>query len=373
MTLLRTMLATGGGATVNEWTQYTPVFSTPGGGALGNGTIFGMYRRVGDSIQLVVRISFGSTSTFGTGSGDNFQISIPSGLTRDSTKILSSTARVPSNAYLLDASTPANNVTGGIISIGGGSTQMSMLGPGSATPICSTVPFTWATGDVINIDAELPVAEYAGGIGNTATISPTALSGDVNDYNPSGLSTANYVRIDGGAADRNITGLTAPASGSSIVTLVNIGTTNNLVLKHQSGSSSATNRFLNGGGTDITLTPGSLAACWYDTTTTRWRVGGAGGGGGGYTIETISTTSTVSATNRVVSITAGGITVSLPASPSSGDYLLLKDTNGNATSSNIIIAGNGHNIDGSSSFTLTTSYSAIYVVYNGSTTTWMIL
>lgn len=366
------MFSTAGGATVNDWTSYAAVYDTAGGGAIGDGNVQAQWRRIGDSVQIYARITFGSTSTFGTGPGDPFRLTIPPGLTRDSTKILSTANYVSSDVYFNDSSTPTNNLGGGQVYIASGASLMTFMSPGTATATCSSVPFTWATGDVIDLTCIIPVAEYSGGQGQSASISPSTLSGDVNDYNPTGLSTTNFVRINGGAADRNITGLQAP-SLSGVVTLVNVGTTNNLVLKNQSGSSSATNRFLTAGGTDVTLTPGASAACWYDPTTTRWRVGSAGGGGGGFTIESISTTSTVSATNRVVSITAGGITVSVPASPSSGDYLYLKDTNGNATASNIVISGNGHNIDGSSTLTFTTNYSALFIVYNGSTTSWMIL
>jgi hypothetical protein len=50
--------------------------------------------------------------------------------------------------------------------------------------------------------ADAPIS-YAG------VITPTTLSGDVNDYNPTGFGDAFTVRINGGAADRNITGLSA--------------------------------------------------------------------------------------------------------------------------------------------------------------------
>jgi hypothetical protein len=100
-------------------------------------------------------------------------------------------------------------------------------------------------------------------------ITPPALAGNVDDYNPSGLSTARYVRLDGGAASRDITGLQAPAD-SQEVTFFNIGTTDNLVFKDESGSSSAANRFTIAGG-DKTIAPKAAVTFSYDPTSTRWR------------------------------------------------------------------------------------------------------
>lgn len=102
----------------------------------------------------------------------------------------------------------------------------------------------------------------------SGSITPTALSGDVNDYNPTGLATALAIRLDGGAADRNITGLSAQAGGT-LITIYNIGTTNNLKLVNQSASSSAANRFLL--PNDTTLPPNTALALWYDGTSSRWR------------------------------------------------------------------------------------------------------
>jgi hypothetical protein len=124
------------------------------------------------------------------------------------------------------------------------------------------------------------------------------------------------------------------------------------------------------GGTNLTMA-GVTDGLFLKRSGTTIIGASAGGGGGSFTIEAISTTSTAATTNEVVSITAGGITVSAPASPATGDFLYFKDTNGNATASNIVISGNGKNIDGAATFTFTTNYTALFIVYNG--TSWMIL
>ncbi len=100
------------------------------------------------------------------------------------------------------------------------------------------------------------------------TLTPAALAGDQNDYNPTNLATANALRIDGGGSNRNITGLAGGAAGRIII-IVNIGATNSLTLKNESASSAAANRFT--GGSDIVIAAAQSMALRYDGTSSRWR------------------------------------------------------------------------------------------------------
>jgi hypothetical protein len=69
----------------SDWLSYTPTWTSTGTApTLGNGTITGQYRRVGDSIDVIVRFVSGSTSTAGTG---KWQFTIPSGLTINESKL----------------------------------------------------------------------------------------------------------------------------------------------------------------------------------------------------------------------------------------------------------------------------------------------
>ena len=96
-------------------------------------------------------------------------------------------------------------------------------------------------------------------------ISPS-LTASVNDYNPTGLSTCNVIRIasNGGY---NITGIVAQESGREIY-LINTSASN-IVLVSESASSTAANRFASANTTLGTL---ECAIIWYDTTTARWWV-----------------------------------------------------------------------------------------------------
>jgi hypothetical protein len=100
-------------------------------------------------------------------------------------------------------------------------------------------------------------------------LTPTALSGDVNNYAPDGIATATVLRLDGGASGRNVTGIDGGAEGRVLI-VHNIGTTNNITLVNQSNSSDAENRFL--GLIDTILRPNQTATLRYDGVSARWRV-----------------------------------------------------------------------------------------------------
>lgn len=104
---------------------------------------------------------------------------------------------------------------------------------------------------------------------------PAQLTSNQNNYNPlAGASETSpkYIRLSTDAS-RDVTGLVftvATQSGQEHV-IINVGSFD-LVLKHESASSTAANRFTCSTGADITLTAGQSADFWYDSTTSRWRV-----------------------------------------------------------------------------------------------------
>lgn len=63
-------------------------------------------------------------------------------------------------------------------------------------------------------------------------------------------------------------------------------------------------------------------------------------------------------------------TINLPPNPSLGDAYRIKDSTGTAGANNITIEGNGHNIEGSSSNSISTNFGRVAVVFNG--TQWVI-
>jgi hypothetical protein len=110
-------------------------------------------------------------------------------------------------------------------------------------------------------------AVFASAVRFDSVISPAQITGNQNDYSPTGLATANVLRLSTDAA-RSITGLTA-VTGGGLLLLFNVGT-NNLSLTNDSGSSSAANRFAI--GANALIAPGHGVVLWYDATSSRWRI-----------------------------------------------------------------------------------------------------
>lgn len=107
--------------------------------------------------------------------------------------------------------------------------------------------------------------------GLNQVISPAALaSGATNNWAPTGLSTANVIRVTTDNAGSTLNGLTAQAANTEIV-LINIGPTGALTLAHAAGGSTEANRFALAGGTSSVIDVGGGARLWYDGTSSRWR------------------------------------------------------------------------------------------------------
>ena len=84
-------------AAIGQWTSYTPTWTAvTTNPTLGNGSIVGAYRRIGDSSEIEITISLGSTSTIGSG---NYSISMPPGLTAKANAFPSTTTPLGSGGF----------------------------------------------------------------------------------------------------------------------------------------------------------------------------------------------------------------------------------------------------------------------------------
>lgn len=99
-------------------------------------------------------------------------------------------------------------------------------------------------------------------------ITPAQITATENNYNPTGLSTANIARISSDA-QRAITGLVGGTDGR-LLTLVNVGSFE-IDLSHDSAGSTAANRFFFPEAGSVLLLPNYALTLWYDATISRWR------------------------------------------------------------------------------------------------------
>lgn len=69
-----------------------------------------------------------------------------------------------------------------------------------------------------------------------------------------------------------ITGIDPGSNDGYLLFVVNIGPTNNLIIKDNDSGSLAENRILTANGSDLTVAPFETALLGYDTTNQQWHV-----------------------------------------------------------------------------------------------------
>lgn len=101
----------------------------------------------------------------------------------------------------------------------------------------------------------------------STTLSPAQITANQNNYNPTGLGAAGVLRLNSDAA-RDITGI-VPSANHQALLVLNVGGFP-ITLRHESGSSTAANRFTFASGTDLVLNRTGMLWLFYDQTTARW-------------------------------------------------------------------------------------------------------
>lgn len=129
----------------------------------------------------------------------------------------------------------------------------------------------WDVSDTLDIyGASLQLrgtnVSVAGRITDNSVTTPAQWTAQVDNFALTAGSGIYRVSTD---ASRDLTGLSGGAAGNRI-RLFNIGSFA-VVLKHESASSTAANRFALPGAADLTLNAGHCVVLWYDGTSSRWR------------------------------------------------------------------------------------------------------
>lgn len=95
---------------------------------------------------------------------------------------------------------------------------------------------------------------------------PTQLTTSQNNYDP-----GNYDLLQLSSSSAiNITGVSGGVMGR-VLRIYNAGS-NNIILNHESGSSTAANRMTTMGGSSVYIVPGEIVDLYYNSTTSRWIV-----------------------------------------------------------------------------------------------------
>jgi hypothetical protein len=134
------------------------------------------------------------------------------------------------------------------------------------------------------------------------------------------------------------------------------------------------NVLTSGSGTSVPLAPGSTSLFYSDGTNTTL---GAILQKGTITINSASTTAytAVNGDQVLVSTTSNAVTITLPASPSTGDEVTVMDISatGGFASNNCTVARNGQPIQGAASnFTMNVNNQSITFMYTDATKGWLL-
>ncbi len=140
------------GTIVTPWVAYTPT-----GTWTTNATYYGSYRRVGDSMEIAVRVVLGGAPT-GT-----FSINIPNNqnlaFTGKWASLLSTGQGLGGSVDVYDAST--NNRYVGVIVYNATVTSFGAAVHGTTAVMSATVPVTFAVNDEVFVNAMIPIENWA--------------------------------------------------------------------------------------------------------------------------------------------------------------------------------------------------------------------
>lgn len=98
-------------------------------------------------------------------------------------------------------------------------------------------------------------------------VSPSALSVSEGDWNP---GAGDVIRASASTTGINISGIVLGSEYTRI--LINIGSSNNITLKHEASSATAANRIITSTGGDHIIPPTGTVSILYDITSSRWRI-----------------------------------------------------------------------------------------------------
>jgi hypothetical protein len=160
-----------------------------------------------------------------------------------------------------------NLSVGGNSNIAGGEAVVGALSAASLS-IPGTSVLTNVTAGTIAVSNLQAVGQVTAA--GAAIVSPSTITGNLDNYNPTGLAGARILRLAAtGSGPYNLNGLVAQPGAFLI--LSNQGSIT-IDIVDEATSSTSTNRFLTPGGTPFALQSGASVEIFYDPIDTRWIV-----------------------------------------------------------------------------------------------------
>lgn len=164
--------------------------------------------------------------------------------------------------------------------------------------------------------------------------SESTLNADQNNFD---LNNKSIQAITPSGATRTFTGFAVGTNTGSIIWILNVSASQDLVLANESASSTAANRIITQSGANLTIKPKGAVCLWYDSTAARWRVVTALN-----TTAPIYTSSILSATGTeaIAVASSGQVDFTVGAQRKAGGAASLDAQIGGVISTNIVAVGN---------------------------------
>jgi len=193
---------------MSNWRSFTPLWTdATTDPVIGNGTLKGVYRRVGDSAQVKVLMVAGTTTTFGSGGGWRFSLPLGLSMDRTSDKINEAGGFAYPNGFGWIFSPTSAQRQALFIGVEGSDTDDVIAFRTGGSTIDANEPFVWTTGDSVTFEYTVPIegwstevdvlsgrkknpvcslsldANFSTGAGGTFTVPFTAYEDNFGAYN----------------------------------------------------------------------------------------------------------------------------------------------------------------------------------------------
>ena len=257
-------------------------------------------------------------------------------------------------------------LSGGNANISGSDTQLFFNDGGSNTlGTSSSLTFTKSTNTLTTANLVVSTTANLGAVanvkitgGSSGYLLKTDGSGSLSWYNPT-YTTVGADDFTGNGVQTAFTLSSTPTNAN--YTIVSVG-----------GVVQPKTTYTVSGAT-LTFSSAPPSTAPIEVTTINTGMSG-GGGGAAWTYSAISANTTAVAGYRyIVDTSSANITVTLPASGTLGDEVMIIDGTGNANTHEITVGRNGGNIQGgASNMTVSTDRAAFTLVYYNATQGWIL-